>query len=138
VTRTTGRKAKCSKADARTKLKIARSHIQTGRLVVDDESIDGTDTTAASLAVLAGIAASDAACCAVLAEYSRGQDHREALRLLATIQPNGEAMAKHLRRLLEAKDASHYGLNFIGRAKARRLLDTAKLLVDEAQAVLER
>jgi hypothetical protein len=44
--------------------------------------------------VLAGIAASDAACCARLGVRARGQAHAEAVELLGTVEPGGTDMAK--------------------------------------------
>lgn len=105
-------------------------------LVLSDDTDVATPGVAASLAVLVGIAASDAvsdaACCARLRKRSRGQDHSEAVRLLATVAPHGEAMAKDLSRLLAAKDESHYGLTLVDRAKARRLLGYAKRMTELA------
>jgi hypothetical protein len=42
------------------------------------EHVDTAPGVAAALSVLAGIAAADAACGAVLGRRSRGQDHRQA------------------------------------------------------------
>jgi hypothetical protein len=50
---------------------------------------------AASSAVLAGIAAADAACCTVLGERSRSQDHRDATRLVRDVAPGGADAAKN-------------------------------------------
>lgn len=63
-------------------------------------------SVAASLAVLAGIAASDAACCRSLGERSRSENHRDAEALMAEIIPNGKRAAKQLRALLNLKDAA--------------------------------
>lgn len=105
-------------------------------LVLSDDTDVATPGVAAALAVLAGIAASDAACCARLRRRSRGQDHTEAVKLLATVAPNGEAMAKDLTRLLAAKDESHYGVTLVDRAKARRLVGYAKRMTELAGAAV--
>lgn len=105
-------------------------------LVLSDETDTATPGVAAALAVLAGIAASDAACCAKLGKRSRGQDHAEAIRLLFTVLPHGEEMAKGLGRLLAAKDESHYGVTLVGRAKARRLVGYARRITELAGEVL--
>lgn len=55
--------------------------------------------TAAALAVLAGIAASDAACRAALGRRSRSADHRDAVTLLGQIDAGGDAAAQKLRRI---------------------------------------
>jgi len=48
-------------------------------LVAGEHEIPESRSVAAALAVLAGIAASDAACCAALGRRSRGDDHRQAV-----------------------------------------------------------
>ncbi|MBB4662070.1 hypothetical protein [Conexibacter arvalis] len=93
---------------------------------------------AASLAVLAGIAASDAACCAALGRRSRGQDHRDAEALLGEVVPGGDVAAKRLRRLLNLKDAAQYGFIHVSGAELRAVLRQAEALVDFARRVLLR
>ena len=105
-------------------------------LVLGDDTSTATPGVAAALAVLAGIAASDAACCARLRKRPRGQDHAEAVKLVRTLVPHGEEMAKDLGRLLAAKDESHYGVTLVDRAKARRLVGYAKRLIDRAAQVV--
>jgi hypothetical protein len=87
----------CSEQDARTRLRHARQFLE-------------YSSQSAALAVLAGIAASDAACCKALGRRSRGQDHREAATLVEQITPGGKTAANSLRRLLNLKDEAHYGL----------------------------
>ncbi|HEY2041042.1 MAG TPA: hypothetical protein VGH11_00105 [Jatrophihabitans sp.] len=89
--RQAGRTQTCGKTDARARLAHARAFADTAELVlgVDDQ---GAENVAASLAVLAGIAASDASCCAVLGRRPRGQDHREAVALLSGIAAVGPDM----------------------------------------------
>lgn len=105
-------------------------------LVLGDESDIATPGVAAALAVLAGIAAADAACCARLLKRPRGQDHREAVKLLATVEPHGEEMAKDLGRLLASKDESHYGVTLVDRTKARRLAGYATRLTRRAHEIV--
>lgn len=130
------RTAGCTPADARSRLQQAEAFLEAADLVLSDDTDTATPGVAAALAVLAGIAASDAACCAKLGMRSRAQDHAEATRLLRTVAPHGEAMAKDLARLLAAKDESHYGVTVVGRAKARRLLGYARRLTELAERVL--
>ena len=104
-------------------------------LVVDDDTIPGV---AASLAVLAGIAAADAACCATLGRRHRGQDHRDAARLLEGVEPDGPAMAKDLRRLLGRKDDAHYGLGSLAAGEERRMVEWAHRLLANAATSIER
>lgn len=89
------------------------------------------------MAALAGIAAFDAACCAVLRRRARGQSHREAVSLLATVVPDGPAMAKDLQRLLDRKNDSHYGLGFVGATEATKMVKWASRLTQMAREVIE-
>ena len=63
---------------------------------------------AASIAILAGIAAADAACCKALGRRSRSDNHHAAEALLAEITPGGKTAAKQLRQLIDMKDTAHY------------------------------
>ncbi len=130
------RTSDCTPAQARSRLQQAEAFVMTADLVLDDDTTTATPGVAAALAVLAGIAASDAACCARLGNRPRGQDHTTATTLLRTVVPHGEAMAKDLARLLAAKDESHYGLTLVDRTKARRLLGYARRLIDHASDVV--
>lgn len=130
------RTATCTPAEGRSRLQQAEAFVMTADLVLSDDNDTATPGVAAALAVLAGIAASDAACCAKLGRRPRGQDHGEAPKLLRTVAPHGEAMAKDLGRLLAAKDESHYGVTLVDRAKARRLVGYARRMIELAGDVL--
>ena len=84
----------------------------------------------------AGIAASDALCCRSLGRRARGQDHREAIGLLAQVEPNGKALSRALARLLDIKDGSQYGLVFLGTARAKTAVKSAVALTEAAEEVL--
>jgi hypothetical protein len=128
----------CSKADARTRLRHARSFLEVARLVAEEgEDLDYSSPSAA-LAVLAGIAAADTACCAALGRRARGQDHREAAALVEQVTPGGKRAANSLRRLLSLKDEAHYGLFDIGGQQLRSALRQAGDLVEFAEGVLRR
>jgi len=78
----------------------AREFLEVAELVVDEKDRDASPvyaSSAAALAVLAGIAASDAACCKDLHKRSRSEDHHDAEQLLAQITPGGNKAAKDLR-----------------------------------------
>jgi hypothetical protein len=106
---------------------------------VNGESDDlATPGVAASLAVLAGIAAGDAACCAALGKRSRGQDHRQAVELLNEIGPEGKTLARLLDRLLDVKDGAHYGMVFVSGQKAAAAVRQARLLVETAATIVRR
>lgn len=93
---------------------------------------------AAALAVLTGIAAADAACCAALGTRSRSQDHRQAVALVATVTPNGDQMARDLNRLLDKKDGAHYGVIATTPAGAVAMLNWARRLIHNASEIVRR
>ena len=82
--------------------------------------------------MLAGIAASDAVCCAKLGRRSRAEDHHEAESLLAQVEPDGDELASGLRRLIDLKDTAQYGLIHLGRQRLRSALRQARVLVNAA------
>jgi hypothetical protein len=86
----------CTLAQARSRLQEAEAFVMAGDLVLSDDTDSATPAVAAALAVLAGVAASDAACCAKLRKRPRGQDHAEAITVLRSVVPHGEEMAKDL------------------------------------------
>jgi hypothetical protein len=90
------------------------------------------------VSVLAGIAASDAACCKALGRRSRAQDQRQAVELVAQVEPGGSDAAKALRRVLSLKDEAHYGLIDAGGSDLKAALRQAQTLVDFAAEVLVR
>ena len=114
-----------------------RAYLAAAKLIVDDPTDLANAGAAGALAVLAGIAAADAACCARLSARARGQDHREATVLVSTIAPHGPAMAKDLDRLLNRKDSVHYGAAMISSAEGARLVGWAARLVGHAHTAVE-
>ena len=89
MARSKTRTQSCDRRDALNRLAQADSFLLAAELIVDDDSDDATPSVAASLAVLAGIAASDAACCARLGVRARGQSHAEAVEFSARSSPAG-------------------------------------------------
>jgi hypothetical protein len=63
----------------------AESFVETAQMIADETTDEFNPGVSASLAVLAGIAASDAACCARLGVRSRGEAHSDAVALLGTV-----------------------------------------------------
>lgn len=130
----------CSKADAKTRLRHARRFLEVAELVAEEGDGDDLDYSSASaaLAVLAGIAASDAACCAALGRRARGQNHKEAATLVGNIKPGGKKVAPALRRLLGLKDEAQYGLFDVGGQQLKSALRQAHELVEFAQRILRQ
>lgn len=131
------RREPCGRPEAAGRLAQADAYLVAARLVVDDPTDVANPGVAGALAVLAGIAAADAACCARLQSRARGQDHRQATALVATIVPHGAAMAKDLDRLLDRKDSVHYGTTMISSAEGARMVGWAARLVTHAHAAVE-
>lgn len=134
--RSAGRTAPCTTADARARLRQARAYLSVAEGAQDDEDLDGWPDVAAGCAVLSGIAASDAICCATVGMRPRGQDHRLAVDALHTAIPDGASVSGWLRKLLDLKDASHYGVTFVSPAKARDAVKQARRLVGRADEAL--
>lgn len=130
----------CDLQQARTPLRQADSFIEAADavlLLADGVDDVATPSVAASLAVLAGIAASDAACCARLQSRPRGQNHVDAVPILATVVPHGIEMSKDLARLLQRKDDAHYGLSLVSEGDATKMVGWAKRLTARAQNVVD-
>lgn len=134
MARTGSRTQACDRSDALTRLAQAESFLLAAELIVEDDSDEATPSVAASLA---GIAASDAACCARLGVRARRQSHAEAIELLDTVAPGGGDMAKDLQRLLNRKDDSQYGVAFVAAAEATRMVGWAKRLLGRARKAVE-
>ena len=123
--------------DARFRLRTAQAYLDVAGLVLDDERVE-MPGIAAGLAVLAGIAGSDAICATRLGEVHRGDDHRAAAALLECATPDGKKLAAVFRRLVDLKDEAHYGLVVVAPRKARDAVRWARQIVERAREELER
>jgi hypothetical protein len=137
------RVASCTKADAGVRLRVAEAYLEMADFARSDDGPDELLTVSAGLAVLAGIAASDAICCVRLksrhrGDDHRGDDHRGAIDLLRGATPDGDDLARIMARLLDLKDESHYGVVFVAARKSRDAVKWARRLVDRAREELER
>jgi hypothetical protein len=106
-------------------------------LILGDER-KGYAGVAAGNAVLAGIAASDAICGKGLRKRFRGEDHRQAVDLLETASQNGPRNKAVLLRLLDLKDAAHYGFGDFSTVSARKAVKLAQELVRNAEYMFQR
>jgi hypothetical protein len=136
--RPAGRTQACSDVDATTRLRHARKFFEVAELVAGEGDEVEYASQATALAVLAGIAASDAACCKSLGRRSRGQDHRAATTLVEQVAPGGKRAAQSLNRLLSLKDEAQYGLFDVGGQDLRSALRQASELVRFAEETLRR
>lgn len=126
-----GRTSSCTKADAVSRLGQARGFLDAAELYQGDEP-----NVAASNAVLAAIAASDAACCAALGYHATGESHDEAVMHLQSVAPEGPEAAKALRRALAVKSKAQYGLTSISGADRDTALRQARRLIGIAEKVI--
>jgi hypothetical protein len=136
--RQSGRTQTCSEGDAATRLRNAQKFIEVAQLVAGEGDDVEYSSQAAALAVLAGIAAADAACCKALGRRSRAQDHRTAAALVEDVTPGGKQAAKTLDRLLSLKDEAHYGLFDVGGQDLKSALRQASNMVKFAEDILRR
>lgn len=129
----------CGAAQAGQRLAHAKSFLEVAELTADvrDPSLE-YGSVAASVAILAGIAAVDAACCQELGKRSRSDDHHDAEGLLSQIMPGGKQAARQLRDLINLKDAAHYGFISVTAPQLKRCLRQAQQLVDFAEKQLQR
>ena len=134
-----GRSDACGAPQARARLTHAGKFLEVAELVAGEAEL-GTEPASASvsaaLAVLAGIAASDAACCIALGKRSRGDDHLQAKTFLESID-GGNKPAAALSDLITLKDSAHYGLINISLPQLKIALRRAHTLVDFARSLLD-
>lgn len=102
----------------------ATSEIQAGRFIA-----------ATSLAVHAGINASDAVCGARVGERAAGDSHDQVLALLRTAGKDGTEVEKELRRLLPLKTKAEYEPDDVAVGVATKAVERAQRCVAIAQAV---
>jgi hypothetical protein len=141
------RRQPCRGKEALSRLKQADGYLEVAKTVISDSQRPekySYNHVAAGIAVLAAVAASDAICCELLGERSRGQDHHDAISLLGTIRYGSESgrldrarrLAEALRVALAAKDESHYGLSLLGPTQVRKAVRAAEQLVAAGHDVL--
>lgn len=131
-----GRQVPCTRAEARARLVQAQAYLAAAELVLADDTLEGRGDVAAGNAVLAGVAAADAVCCAAAGVRSRGQSHRDAVALLRQAVPDGQQLAAWLDRLLNVKDAAHDDPRSMSVAAARAAVSQARRLVQRAETAL--
>ena len=134
----TPRATVCGANEARARLGTAEAYLETAELVLGEASRREFSNVAAGLAVLAGVAASDAICCVRLGRHHRGDDHRSATAMLEQATPDGKRLATTLARLLNVKDTAHYGVSLVDARTAGNATRWARRLVERAREEVER
>lgn len=106
-------------------------------LIAAEESLGAGHTLAAtSLAVHAGISASDAISGARTGQRSAGEDHQSATALLGQAGREGAEAARIMTRLLPLKNRAEYEPDDVPKASARRAVEQAGKLVGIARRVV--
>lgn len=137
-----GRTIIMTPADVANRARHARGFLSAAELVDEfaaEAEIDSATTVIGSLAVLAGIAASDAICGMNLGRRAAGDAHAEALALLAAASAaNGSSYRRDLSRLLSQKAGVQYSARTPTRGEALELRRWASRLVIGMESELER
>ena len=128
MSRPRGKITECTPAEARERRHQARAFIDVAEMVLTDSASRHEAQVAASLAVLAAIAAADAICGLTLHRYSRGQDHAQAVKLLEKVSLDDTTLPGKLRRILV-----HYSPHLVTDKDARNLVRQARALVVAAE-----
>lgn len=131
MNRRSGRVVVCSLSEARARRGQARAFLEAAEAVFGEAPREAH--VAAALAVLSGIAASDAICGLALRRWSRGSDHGQALELLRTVAGLEGGLVVSLKRLLDQKDAVHYSPDLVTADRAQGMLRQARALVEAAE-----
>lgn len=91
--------------EVRVRLRSAEAYLEVADLVLEERARVEMPGVAAGLAVLAGIAASDAICARRLGQIHRGEDHGAAGDLLKQATPDGGKLAATFRLLIDMRRA---------------------------------
>lgn len=138
MARPRGRSQRCSFQDARNRYNHAVKFLEVAEMAAGEHEQDPEyASVAVSLAVLAGIAAADAACCKALGERSRSQDHHDAETFLKRVSSGADA-AKELHQLLTLKDEAQYGFFDVSANELRKALRRSRAVLAFAKDVLRR
>ncbi len=119
-------------------MRKAQSFLTGAELVlsVGDDPLLDLPGVAAALAVLAGIAAADAACCAALGERSRGPSTSGSHCPCPDRTATRVQMGRNLERLIQKKDNAHYGMISTTDTEAHAMIAWAQRLITCASATV--
>jgi hypothetical protein len=121
LSRRTARVIDCTPAEARGRRDQARAYLDVADTVLVESASRYEAQVAAALAVLAAIAAADAICGLKLHQYSRGQDHAQAVKLLEAVDLEDTSLPGKLCRILASKDSVHYSPHLVSATEATSL-----------------
>jgi len=115
-------------AEGVTRRRICEQYLEVAEIAAMDEG--AAINVAVGVAVLAGIAASDAVCIAATGERYSGQDHAAAVTVLRRVD---KRLGDRLKVLVDLKAASHYGDSLLTVTDRERALRAARTLVGAAR-----
>lgn len=121
-----------SLVDAETRLNDARAYLQQAEISLELVRGPRVAATVVSSAVLAGVAAADAACAMALGRFSTGA-HDQAARLLGTVNGSKKAVGD-LSRLVAIRTAAQSAGDSITDRQAMDAIDRARRLLAFAEA----
>lgn len=116
------------KAEGAARRRIAAKYLEVAEIAATEEG--AAINVAVGIAVLAGIAASDAICAAALGERYAGQDHAAAVDVLKRVDAK---LARKLKKLADMKQLSHYGDALLTSNDRDRAIRAAADLVQAAR-----
>ena len=133
MVRKSGRTQACDQKTRAGRLSKAKQFSDAADIIetITDGAVDVEDAYI-TMCVHAGIAAADVICCSQLGEHSRGDDHDDAVRLLAQVD---RTMARHLSALLQMKTRSGYSAQSSSEADRKRAGRAAGALVERASTL---
>jgi len=130
------RAANCTPAQARDRLKAAKAYLDLADLASLESDLTSHQRAAlVGNAVLAGIAACDAICGLAIGQYSRGQDHSQAVGMLQRVKVKNPSLTTRFARLLALKSNAHYSAGTISAQQAEQALRTARDMITEADTI---
>jgi len=124
------------RAYAETRLSDARAFLQQAEISLQFVEGGRRNATVVSSAVLAGIAAADAACALALGMVSAGA-HDQAARLLAHVSGSNRAVG-HLSKLIAIKTAAQYTGKSMAERQATDAIARALRLIEFAETQRRR
>ena len=117
----------------------AHAHLAKAREFLEAAELEHSQdlyNAATSNAVLSGINSKDAICLKLAGKTNKADDHSAAVRELAATGTQGRGLAPALKRLLAQKTKAQYQTMGIAESSARRAIEQATRLYDEAQRIV--
>lgn len=134
--RAPSRTTPCNGEQAGQRLRQAEAFLGWACAALADDGDEVNLGVATSLAILAGVAATEALCGSSMGYYSRGQNHADAAILIRSIEPRGADLASTFRQLVTSKDDAPYASQAMRESSAKAAVRRAGDLVSAARTSL--